>query len=152
MTSKKFQCLLNLFLVQYISVHYALRSKNILKTWKNTWRYYHFTDMHHKWQSYDVWFLRYRAWRTEFSSFWTIFVFSPSYQSFEEMKKMPQDIIILQKCSINDNHIMYGSWDRESRRQIFLSFSTIFPTLTPPKNPQNQNFEKMKKAPGDIII
>ena len=30
---------------------------------KNTWRYYHFPHLHHKWQSYDVWFLRYGAWQ-----------------------------------------------------------------------------------------
>ena len=29
--------------------------------------------------------------------------------NFEKMKKMPGDIIILQKCMVNDNHIMYGS-------------------------------------------
>ena len=35
----------------------------ILKNWKNTWRY-HFTHTnHHKWQSYDVWFLRYESWQ-----------------------------------------------------------------------------------------
>ena len=33
---------------------------------KNTWRYYHFTHVYHKWQSYDAWFLRYQAWWTEF--------------------------------------------------------------------------------------
>ena len=47
-----------------------------LKTWKikivtnkkkNTRRYYHFTHVHHKWQSYDVWFLRYGAQWTDFS-------------------------------------------------------------------------------------
>ena len=46
------------------------------KFWKNekkTWRYYHFTHLYHKWKSYDVWFLRYEAWKTEFLSFWTIF-------------------------------------------------------------------------------
>ena len=26
---------------------------------KNTWKYYNFTYLPHKWQSYDVWFLRY---------------------------------------------------------------------------------------------
>ena len=39
-----------------------------LKFWKNersTWRYYHFTNVYHKWQSYDVWFLRYRVQRTK---------------------------------------------------------------------------------------
>ena len=33
---------------------------------KNTWRYYHFTQVHYKRQSYDVWFLRYEPCRTEF--------------------------------------------------------------------------------------
>ena len=33
---------------------------------KNAWRYYHFIHVHHRWRSYDVWFLRYRAWRTVF--------------------------------------------------------------------------------------
>ena len=47
----------------------------------------------------------------------------------------------------------------EHNRQNFLSFWTIFcpftpcPTPHPPfNNPKNQNFEKMKKTPGDIII
>ena len=34
---------------------------------------------------------------------------------------------------------------------IFCHFGKFFPHL-PPKNPKNQNFEKMKKIPGDIII
>ena len=38
----------------------------ILTLKKNTWRYYYFTHLHHKWQSYDVWFLRYGVWQTEF--------------------------------------------------------------------------------------
>ena len=40
-------------------------------------------------------------------------------------------------------------------RQNFLSFWAIFCsfTLSPsPNNPENQNFEKMKKASGDVII
>ena len=38
----------------------------ILKKWKNFSRYYRFTDEYHKWQSYDVWFLKYDAKWTEF--------------------------------------------------------------------------------------
>ena len=39
----------------------------ILKKWKKiSWRYYNFTLVYHKWRSYDVWFLRYRVWQTEF--------------------------------------------------------------------------------------
>ena len=41
-------------------------------------------------------------------------------------------------------------------RQSFFSCWTIFCPLTPPppppNNPKNQNFEKMKKTPGDITI
>ena len=36
----------------------------ILKKWKNPWGYYYFTYVYHKWQSYNVWFLRYEAWFT----------------------------------------------------------------------------------------
>ena len=39
--------------------------KNFLKKWKKAWRY-HFMQMYHKWQSYNIWFLRYWAWQTEF--------------------------------------------------------------------------------------
>ena len=40
-----------------------------IKFWKkekNTWRYHHFTQVHHKWQSYDIWFLKYEVHQTEF--------------------------------------------------------------------------------------
>ena len=43
----------------------------------------------------------------------------------------------------------------ECDRQNFLSFWTDFCPLSPPPppmDPENQNFEKMKKTPGDIII
>ena len=46
------------------------------KFWKNekrATRYYHFTHVYHKWQSYDAWYLGYRAWHQIFLSFWTIF-------------------------------------------------------------------------------
>ena len=36
------------------------------KKQKTPWRYYHFALVYHKWQSYDEWFLRYGAWRTNF--------------------------------------------------------------------------------------
>ena len=34
--------------------------------------------------------------------------------------------------------------------RTFCHFGLFF-ALLPPRNPENQNFEKMKKAPGDII-
>ena len=36
------------------------------KKLKKAWRYYHFKHVCHKWQSYDVWFLKYLAWWTDF--------------------------------------------------------------------------------------
>ena len=68
------------------------------------------------------------------------------------MKKTPTDIIILKMCNINDNHMMYGSWDIECDEQNFQSFWTIFCPFTPPNKPKNQNLKEMKKMPGDIII
>ena len=40
----------------------------------------------------------------------------------------------------------------ECNRQKFLSFWTIFYPFTPPENLKNQNFDKIKKAPANIII
>ena len=109
--------------------------------------------MYQKLQSYDVWFLRYEAWRTEF--FVILHCFLPFYlpnnpknQKFEKLKKAPGDIIILLICTINDNQVMYGSWDMKYDRQIFLSFWTIFCPFTPLTT---QNI-KIEKNPGDIII
>ena len=48
--------------------------------------------------------------------------------------------------------MMYGSWDMERHRQNSLSFWTILPSYPTLKKPKNQNFEKMKKTHGDIII
>ena len=58
---------------------------------------------------------------------------NPKSQSFEEEKKKKKkksgDIIILDMCMINANHMMhmmYGSWDMKCDRQKFLSFWTVF--------------------------
>ena len=88
----------------------------ILKNQKNAWRYYHFTNVYHKWQSYDVRFLRYGVWRTEF--FVILDHFLPFYppknlknENFKKMKKNPGDIIILHKYKKNHDHMLYCSWD-----------------------------------------
>ena len=69
---------------------------------------------------------------------------------------MPGDIIVLHMCTINENYMMYGSRDMECDKQnLFFHFGPYF-ALLPPYNPENQNFEKLKKKtkkkPGDIII
>ena len=61
----------------------------LLKKWKNTWSYYHFTHVYQKWQPYNVWFLRHGADRHNFLSFWTIFCpFTPlTTQKIKILKK-----------------------------------------------------------------
>ena len=39
---------------------------------------------------------------------------------------------------------MYGSWDMEDNTEFFVIFAH-FSTFYPTNNPENQNFEKMKK-------
>ena len=77
---------------------------------------------------------------------------NPKNQNFEKMKQRPGDINILQMCPINEKHMMYGSWDMECDRQNFFVILDHFLPFYPPKNLKNQNFEKMKKTPWDIII
>ena len=128
-----------------------------VKIEKSTWRYFHFTNVYHKWQSYNVWFLRYGVQRTEFFVILDRFLplyppNNPKNQNFENMKKNPGDIIILHLCTINDNHMMYGFWDKKLDRQNFFIFLDHFLPFYPPNNPKNKNFEKMKKSPGDMIL
>ena len=96
-------------------------------------------------------------------SFWVIFCpFTPQFakSKFWKNEKKPGDIIVLQKCTINDDHIMHGSWDMEYQGQSFLSFSTIFCSLTPLKILKTKILKKRKntttttttKMPGDNII
>ena len=59
-------------------------------------------------------------------------IFCPKNQNFEKMKKTPGHIITtLLKCTINDNHMMYCSWDIKHDGQNSLSFWTIFCPFTP---------------------
>ena len=88
-------------------------------------------DNHMVYVSWDI-----KSVRQNFLPFWTIFcTFTPlttwKIKILKKMKKTPGDIIILHMCTINDNHMMYGSWDMEHNRHNFLSFWTIFCPFTP---------------------
>ena len=112
------------------------KNQNFEKNENITWRYYHFTHVHHEWQSYDVQFLRYQAQRTVFFVILDHFLhFYPpnnsKNQNFEKMKKTPGDIITWHMRTINDNHMIYGSWDIKHDRHYFLSFWIIFCTFIP---------------------
>ena len=90
-----------------------------------------------------LWYLRYEAWQTKcfdilghFLLFYT--TNNPKNLNFEKVKKMPRYIIILNKCTINDNHMMYGSWDmkRDKKGFVILGHFVLF---HPTNNPKNQN-------------
>ena len=91
------------------------------------------THKHHIWKSY-VWSLRYGARWTKYFVIWDCFFpFTPLMtQKFkilknwknekQKQKQTPGGIIILQMCTINDNHMINGSWDMECDSQIFCHF------------------------------
>ena len=97
--------------------------------------------------------------KCNYFSSWTIFL--PFYlpnsqknQNFEKkMERKPGDIIILHMCTTNYDHMMYGSWDKvRDRCKLLFLFLGYFLHFYLPNSPKNQNFEKMKKIPGDIIL
>ena len=70
---------------------------------------------------------------------------NPKNQNFEKMKKIPGDSIILHRCTINYNHMMYGYWDTQRDRQNFLLFWTIFCPVTPLTTWKIKILKKWKK-------
>ena len=84
--------------------------------------------------------LMYSSWdmewdRENFLSFWTIFCSLPPKNlknwNFEKMKKNPGDIIF-HKCTKNQNHMLYFSWDMACGGcNYYFSFWAIFCPFTP---------------------
>ena len=71
---------------------------------------------------------------------------SPKSQNLKKMKKRPEDIIILHKCTKNYDHLLYCSWDMaHGGCNCYFSFCAIFCPFTP-KQPEKWNFKKMKKS------
>ena len=94
---------------------------------KNTWRY-HSTHLH---QMTIIWYIVPEIWSMtdrffcHSGLFFALFpqgAMDPENQNFEKIKKTHEDNITLHICTINDSHMMYGSWDMECNRQNFLSF------------------------------
>ena len=57
----------------------------------------------------------------------------------KKWKKTPGDIIILHMSTINQNHMMYDSWDIERDRQNFYHFGPFFALLPLPATPLPTN-------------
>ena len=67
------------------------------------------------------------------------------------MKKMCVSVILLQMCTINEDHMIYDSWNIRCIKQTFLSFWDIFCPFTP-WQPRKSKCWEIKNIPGDIII
>ena len=96
--------------------------------------------------------MMYGSWdmKCDRQNFFVIFGhFSPFYPperwKYQKWKKKPGDIIIL--------YWLYCSRDMTCDGcNCYFHFGLYFSLLLPPNSPKNQNFIKMKKNPGDIII
>ena len=77
---------------------------------------------------------------------------NPKNKNFEKNEKSTWRYYYLHKCTINENHMIHGSWDINCNRQIcFVIFGHFF-SFYPLNSPKKENIKKVKKTPGDIII
>ena len=94
---------------------------------------------------YDVWFLRYGAWRTWFFIILDHFLFfyhpkNPKNQNFEKMKKKEAGDIIIH------DHMLCCSWDMTwDRCNCYFLFWTIFCPFTPVTARKMKISKKWKK-------
>ena len=117
--------------------------------------------MHQQSQSYDVQFLGHSQTDKKFLSFWAIFCpfTSPTndieYQNFERKKKRKKCLEILffytYMCTINEDHMIYGSCNIRCNRQTFSTFWAIFCPFSP-LTTWKIKVLTLKKTPGDIIL
>ena len=103
---------------------------------------------------YDSWNIR--CDRQTFLTFLSIFCFFSPLTTWKikilTSKKTPGDIVILHICTINDNHMIYSSWDIEHDRQFFVILNCFLPfTLPPPHRPKKSKFLKQWKKHLKIL-
>ena len=91
-----------------------LENQNFKKNGKTMWRYYHIKNINNSHIMYG--FSDMESSGHNFFVLLDCFLLSyptsnPKNENFEKMKKLHGDIVILHRCNINGNHMMYGSWD-----------------------------------------
>ena len=89
--------------------------------------------------------------RHDFLSFWAIFALWP--HNWPQKLKFGKNVNKhLKMCTINEDDHMIWFLRYKSWRTVFWHFGPFFLPFDPTTNLKNQNFEKMKKTPGDIIL
>ena len=133
------------------------------KFWKNEkiiWRCHPFT--HTKIHDH----MMYVPWNTECDRLFVILghflhftpLLTPIRKIWKNVKKPSP--FALHRCTMNEDHIIYDSWDIRHNKEIFLSFWVIFCPLTLLTTQEIKFLKTMKKKkkkkkndkPGDIII
>ena len=138
------ECIRQFFVILDRFLPFGQRKSKFSKNEKNTWRYYHFANVYHKWQLYEVWFLRYVAWWTELFVFLDHFLHfytlnNPQKSKILKKKKLPWGIIILHMCA-RKWFLRYEAWQTK-----FLVILDQFLHFNPANNPKTKTFEKKKK-------
>ena len=119
-----------------------LQKSNFEKLKKSTWRYYHFTHVHHKWQTFNLWLSGYGV-CCHFGPFLALLCpNNPKKQNMEKFKKTQRNyhfIHTYQKWQSHDVWFLwYGTWRTD--------FSVILDHFLLFYNPKNQDFQKKKSA------
>ena len=88
--------------------------------------------------------------RQNFLSFQTIFCFfapllTLKLKIWKKCKNPPGHIILLYMCTINQDHMIYGSWGMKFNRQIFFVILHNFLPFYPPNTLKNEKVENEKK-------
>ena len=149
MRQAEFFVILGHFLSFYPLIILKIKS---FKKWKNAWRYYPFTNVYHKWRSYDISFLKYKVQQTEFFAILLIFSLSPpdnlENQNFEKLQKYLEIYyhfthVTITWCMVSE---ILSMTDRIfSRLDRFLHFYPLWIQKI-------KILKNWKKMPGHIII
>ena len=70
---------------------------------------------------------------------------TPKINIWKKCKKTPGHIILLHMCTINQDHMMYGSWDMKFNRQNFFVILGRFLSFYSPNILKNENIKNEKK-------
>ena len=146
MQRTKLFVILDCFFCLFTTPSLKPKKSKFWKTNKNSWKYYHFTHVYHKWQSYDVWFLRYGVWQTEFFVILDHFLLlypcnNPKNQNFEKIKKSLQ-ILSFCTCVTLMTIIWCMVTEISSMTEFFIILDHFLPFYAP-NNHKNQNFENL---------
>ena len=132
------------------------RKSKFCKKEKNAWRYHHFTQVYHKCQSYDAWFLRYEAQQTNF--FVILSHFCPfttiTTQTIKILKNWKKRLDISSFYTGVPKIMIIGNTvpDTWHMMDCYFSFWAIFCPSTTLTAQKIKILKKMTKIPGDIII